>query len=365
MPADDVASESSWAPVRGSDRMLSGSEGDYREPLIPDGSPLASGSGMPYHVAYEKPRRRSSVQEVYQPIRTPFRTRLERMGKILTLLNKVLLPIGALLLAGGASCTWFASNVCGGIAGWLLETGGTVAGLAILLDVLYLACLAPYAIFMNRSNRDPLSCGPKRFVFPNHSAVPGLLGVFSLLASSLVLFGVACPLVLVDTGLCIERLRPWLVWGGSSVAVVCGYALVCLLFGDKGGIMVLWLMSVVAGSVGGACLADQLAGVIECSNALGWALTATGWSLAYAIPLGLASLWSRKCWPFVVRGARCLPPARAPAHLHCSSVLKLRQNLTQALLGSRALVRCTSWLVASWCLAPSSGPLGRRVSPAH
>ena len=73
---DDVASESTWLPVHGSDRMLSGSEGDFREPLISSGSPLSGAGGMPYHAAYEHPRRRSSVQDVYQPIRTPFRTRL-------------------------------------------------------------------------------------------------------------------------------------------------------------------------------------------------------------------------------------------------------------------------------------------------
>jgi hypothetical protein len=318
---DDVASESTWLPVHGSDRMLSGSEGDFREPLISSGSPLSGAGGMPYHAAYEHPRRRSSVQDVYQPIRTPFRTRLERMGRILTLVNQVLLPIGFLLLAGGASCSWFASNVCGGIAAWLLESGGTVAGLAILLDVLYLACLAPYAIFMNQSNRDPLSCGPKRYIFPNHSAVPGVLGVLALLASSVVVFGLACPLV--DEAMCRQRLRPWLVSVGSAAAVVCVYALICLLYGDKGGIATLWIMSVVAGSVGGACLADQLVGVVECHNALGWSLTAAGWTLAYAIPLGLASLWSRKCWPFVVRRAtRRISSARPPARLLAACVAK-------------------------------------------
>jgi hypothetical protein len=312
MGPDEVASEATWVPVRGSDRVLSGSEGDIREPLMAGrggDSPRDSGGGLPYHGAYEeRPRRKSSIQDVYQPIRTPFRTRLERMGRLLTLVNKVLLPVGVLLLAAGASCSWFAGNLCGGIATWLLESGGTVAGLAILLDILYVACLAPYALFMNQANRDPLSCGPKRFVFPNHSAVPGVLGVLSLLASVVFAFGLACPLVYDE--LCREGLRPWLVWGGSGGAVVFIYALICMLYGDKGGIATLWIMSVVGGSVGGACLADQLVGVVECHNALGWTLTAAGWTLAYVIPLALASLWSRKCWPFVVRTR---PSARPPA----------------------------------------------------
>eukprot|EP01043_Picozoa_sp_COSAG02_P032958 COSAG02_NODE_2224_length_9457_cov_76.157085_3_plen_354_part_00 len=351
---DDVASESTWTPVHGSDRMLSGSEGDFREPLI-SGSPL-SGSGMPYHAAYERPRRRSSVQDVYQPIRTPFRTRLERMGKILTLVNKVLVPIGVLLLGGGASCSWFASNVCGGIAAWLLESGGTVAGLAILLDILYLACLAPYAMFMNQSNRDPLSCGPKRFIFPNHSAVPGMLGVVALLASSVVVFGLVCPHV--HDGLCAERLRPWLVWGGCAVAVICFYALVCLLYGDKGGIATLWIMSVVAGSVGGACLADQLVGIVECRSALGWSLTATGWTLAYAIPLALASLWSRKCWPFVVRRSARRMSAGMHSQLLAYHLPVLPGSISILVV---LVVPLLSWLAASWSSVPWSGPLGRRA----
>ena len=205
------------------------------------------------------------------------------MGRILTLVNKVLIPTGVILAAAGGSCAWFLNSVCGAISTWLLESGGTVAGLALLLDVLYLACMAPYAIFMNQSNRDPLSCGPRRFVFPNHSAVPGLLGVLALLASVVFVFGLTCPFIF--NGVCGEKLRPWLTWGGVGCAAMSVYSLICLLYGDKGAIATLWVMSVVSGSVGGACLADKLVGVVECHNAIGWTLTATGWTLAYSIPL--------------------------------------------------------------------------------
>ena len=77
------------------------------------------------------------------------------------------------------------------------------------------------------------------------------------------------------------------------------YVLICLLYGDKGAIATLWVISVIMGSVGGACLDNTLAGVVD-YNALGWSLASIGFTLAYAIPLVLLSLWSRKCWPFVL-----------------------------------------------------------------
>ena len=76
---DEVASESTWRPIQGSDRLMSGSEDDLREGLL---GARESVGGLPYHASYEssperdRPRRRSSINNEYQPFRTPFRTRL-------------------------------------------------------------------------------------------------------------------------------------------------------------------------------------------------------------------------------------------------------------------------------------------------
>ena len=286
--SSEVASESTWKPLPGSNRVLSRSSSD--EELHQSLLDASDGS--------EQPRRRSSIQGQHMPqIRVPMRARLEQVWPKLRLLNKLLLPIGALLAAAGGGCAW-ALNGCRGIDSWLLESGGVIVGLPLLLDIFYLAALAPYAIFMSQANRDPLSCGPRRFVFPNDSAVPAVCSVGGLLSATVLSFGLACPLV--SDQVCGERLTPWLRWLGALGTSACAYVLICLLYGDKGAIATLWVISVIMGSVGGACLDNTLAGVVDCHNALGWSLASIGFTLAYAIPLVLLSLWSRKCWPFVL-----------------------------------------------------------------
>ena len=132
--SSEVASESTWKPLPGSNRVLSRSSSD--EELHQ--SLLDAGDGS------EQPRRRSSIQGQHMPqIRVPMRARLEQVWPKLRLLNKLLLPIGALLAAAGGGCAW-ALNGCRGIDSWLLESGGVIVGLPLLLDIVYLAALAPY-----------------------------------------------------------------------------------------------------------------------------------------------------------------------------------------------------------------------------
>lgn len=290
-----------------------GSEASWRPPGSQVGTPGSSygGSQMSESLltrpAFQTTRpRRASVNDA-SSFRVPIAVHFERVGRYLKLLNLVLLPLGALVAGAGGICLALNDPKCPSelkVSLWII--GGCIAGFPLFLDVAFLAANAPYSIYNAQSTKDPLSCGPRRFMFPSNSLVPALVAALGVCFTALAIFGGLCA---QDSGVIPGCNRPTgeaLAGIGCILAGICLYILICLLHGDKGAISVLWVVGLVSASVGLACVSDTLAGIEECPSGLGWTLVAAGCFLAMVIPLVLATVWARKCWPCMLGGGLLL-----------------------------------------------------------
>jgi hypothetical protein len=172
--------------------------------------------------------RRDSVQGG-DHIRLPMRVHLERPARLLSRLNKVLLPLAVVLAIIGGVLLGSGQDSAG--IG-LLVAGGAVASFPVFLDLLYVSALAPYSLYMSKSSRDPLSCvskkpaaclsavpaplsplaprnrraakptppgataawqGPRRFVFPHDSSTPAVIAMVACCSAVAFAAGLACP----------------------------------------------------------------------------------------------------------------------------------------------------------------------------
>ena len=140
--ASEVASEASWAPgsaIRGAE-SAHGSDSLRQQLLLRKPVPV-------------RPRRDSIQGD--DPYRLPMRVHLERWERLIARADKLLVPVGIVLCAVGGILLATGTHDPG-VA--LLVAGAACVGIAIFISLVYASALAPYAIFMARSTRDPLSC---------------------------------------------------------------------------------------------------------------------------------------------------------------------------------------------------------------